>query len=97
MFDFWYFHLPNYALAALMYTILGRLILSIIFPPESDNYIWRAFCRLTDPIIDLVGLITPKAVPRPIVMMFTFVWLIVLRFALFAALSGAGLAPPAVS
>ena len=97
MFDYWLFHLPNYALAALMYTILGRLVLSVIFPPESDNYIWRAFCRLTDPVIAIFALITPKAVPLPVLTLFAFVWLIVLRFALFAALTGAGLAPTAVS
>jgi len=29
---FWYFHLPNYVLAALMYTLIGRFILGMIAP-----------------------------------------------------------------
>lgn len=75
----WYFQAPNFALAALMYTFLGRVLLSFFVVPESRNYIWRFFCRLTDPALSVMSFVTPKAV-NPIVMwLFGFVWLFWLR------------------
>ena len=35
----WYFQLPNFILAALMYTLLGRALLALIVGPDSSNYI----------------------------------------------------------
>jgi hypothetical protein len=46
----WYFQVPNFVLAALMYTLLGRALLGLMVQPDSSNYIWRAFCKLTDPV-----------------------------------------------
>jgi len=60
----WYFHLPNFILAALMYTLLGRALLGLMVQPESTNYIWRAFCRLTDPVVAIVAFVTPKAAAK---------------------------------
>ena len=54
---FWYYHLPNFVLAALMYTLLGRALLGLIVAPDSSNYIWRFFCRLTDPVVAVVALV----------------------------------------
>ena len=48
--DYWYFHLTNYVLAALMYTLFGRFMLSFILAPNSPNYIYRWFRRLTWPV-----------------------------------------------
>ena len=45
--QYWYFHIPNLVLAAVMYTLLGRLILSFFVPPDWKNYIWRAFVKIT--------------------------------------------------
>ena len=59
--SYWYFHLPNFILAALMYTLLGRALLGVIVQPDSGNYIWRFFCRITDPFIALIQPVTPKA------------------------------------
>ena len=59
---FWYFHLPNFILAALMYTLLGRALLGLIVAPDSSNYIWRFFCRITDPFLALIAPLTPRAV-----------------------------------
>ncbi len=57
----WYYHLPNFILAALMYTLLGRVLLGLFVDPNSPNYIWRFFCRITDPVVAAVALVTPKA------------------------------------
>ena len=33
----WYFHLPNYALAVLVYTLFGRFVLSLLLSPDTKN------------------------------------------------------------
>jgi hypothetical protein len=78
----WYFHLPNFILAALMYTLLGRALLALIVQPDSSNYIWRFFCRITDPVVVAVALVTPKAAAPVVVWLFGVVWLFWLRVAL---------------
>ncbi len=76
---FWYYHIPNFILAALMYTLLGRVLLGLIVQPDSSNYIWRAFCRITDPAIALFSYVTPKATAEVILWLFGVVWLFWLR------------------
>lgn len=93
----WYFHIPNFILAALVYTLLGRLILGIFVPDGWDNYIWKAFKRLTDPPIALVGFVTPQVLPRIVVMIFTVLWLSAARVALAVGLNAAGLLPPSAA
>jgi YggT family protein len=90
---YWWFHLPNLVLAALMYTALGRFVLTFIFDPDSKNYIWRFFVRLTDPVVKLVGFVTPHAVPPLVVLLFAIVWLFAARAALLLAVSLIGFAP----
>ena len=78
----WYFHLPNFILAALMYTLLGRALLGLIVQPDSGNYIWRFFCHITDPVVAAVALVTPKAAAPVIIWLFGVVWLFWLRVAM---------------
>ena len=93
---YWYFHLPNFILAALMYTLLGRALLGLIAQPDSGNYIWRFFCRITDPVVAVVALVTPKAAAPVVIWLFGVVWLFWLRFSLWPDCSpSSGLNPPA--
>jgi YggT family protein len=82
IFPFWYFHLPNFLLAALMYTLLGRALLGAIVQPASDNYIWRFFCRITDPVVAVFAVVTPKATAPVVLWLFGVVWLFWLRVGL---------------
>jgi YggT family protein len=93
LFTYWYFHLPNLVLATLMYTALGRFVLSFIFDPESKNYIWRFFILVSDPVIKLVGYVTPRAVPATFLLLFTVVWLFAARAGLLAVVASFGMAP----
>ena len=93
--SFWYYHIPNFVLAALMYTLLGRVVLGLIVDADSANYIWRFFCRLTDPVIAAVALVTPSAVPPVIVWLFGVVWLFWLRVGFLYLFLIAGVAPRA--
>jgi uncharacterized protein YggT (Ycf19 family) len=92
-FTYWYFHLPNFLLAALMYTLLGRVLLGLIVGADSNNYIWRFFCRFTDPVVNAVALVTPKAAAPVIVWLFGVVWLFWLRVGLILLVTLTGLAP----
>ncbi len=64
---YWYFHIPNFILAAVMYTMLGRLLLGFFVAEDWDNYIWRFFKKVTDPVANLVRLITPQVLSMTIV------------------------------
>ena len=91
--QYWYFHLPNFIIAAVMYSVLGRLILSFFAPPTWKNYIWRAFVRITDPVVRLVRLITRAVLPNVLVLVFAFFWLMAARLALLALLASLNLLP----
>ena len=75
----WYYYLPDYALAVLMYTLLGRAILGLLLAPDSSNYIWRFFCRITDPVVAVFALVTPRATIPVVLWLFSFVWLFWIR------------------
>lgn len=90
---YWYFHLPNYALAALFYTLIGRFLLSFILPPDTTNYIYRWFYRLTEWLVRPVAFITPRAIaPRFLPPVAAF-WVVVVRVLYIMTLLAAGLAP----
>ena len=76
---FWVFTLPNYLLAAAMYTLMGRYLLSLVFKADSQLVSWRVFCQLSDPILHAVRAITPAMVPSGLVMVLAIVWMILLR------------------
>jgi uncharacterized protein YggT (Ycf19 family) len=82
---FWLFHLPNMFLAAALYTLLGRYVLSLFFKPESDKVIWRVFCQVTNPILRFVRFFTPAVVPNGFVMVLAIFWMIMLRIFLILA------------
>jgi uncharacterized protein YggT (Ycf19 family) len=91
--QYWYFHLPNFVLAAVMYTLVGQLALSFFAPADWQNYIWRAFVRITEPALRIVRRITPQIVPEPLLIIFAVLWLMVLRVILFVGLGALNLLP----
>ena len=76
---YWYFHIPNYLLAALVYTLLGRFVLGLFVPQDWSNYIWRFFRRLTDPVLAVVRVITPRLVHDMFLPLVAVFWILVLR------------------
>jgi hypothetical protein len=90
---YWYYTIPNFLLAAVMYTIIGRVLLSMFFDPDSKNYIMRFFVRVTDPFINFFGAVTPKATAPVVLWLFTFVWLFWARVAMLYLFLLLGLLP----
>jgi uncharacterized protein YggT (Ycf19 family) len=89
--ELWYFNLPNFLLAVLMYTMLARVLLGLFIDSNSKNYIWRAFCAITDPALKLIAPITPKATAPAVLWLFGFVWMFWLRVLLLVVFVSTGL------
>jgi uncharacterized protein YggT (Ycf19 family) len=91
--QYWYFHLPNFVLAAVMYTLIGRLLLSFFAPTDWKNYIWTAFLRITNPAVRAVRAVTPEVVPEPVLLIFAVLWLMLARIGLLLVFGNLGLLP----
>ena len=91
----WTFLIANYALAAIMYSLLARFVLSFFMEPDSANYIYRFFIRVTDPALKVVRVVTPHAVPQLLLVVLSAVWILIVRFALLVGAAQAGLTGPA--
>ncbi len=91
--SYWLYTIPNFILAAAMYTVMGRYLLSLVFKPDSEMVIWKVFTQLTDPILRFVRGLTPAVVPNGLVMVFTIFWIILLRILLLIAAVVFGFAP----
>lgn len=79
----WYYHLPNLAMAAMMYTLAGRYVLELVFARRPDVVILKVFRSVTDPVLRVVRAITPRIVPDGVVIVFTAAWLMALRMVWF--------------
>jgi hypothetical protein len=91
--SFWIYQLPNLLIAMMMYTLIGRFLLSLIYESNSDNVMWRVFKQVTDPVVDSVATITPADVPERVIYVFAFIWLFVARIALYIVMRMYGVAP----
>lgn len=78
----WYFHVPNYVLSLLVWTLVGRFALSLFVPHDWDNYIWRFFRLLTDWLVAAARAVTPAMVPGQILPVVAAFWLSAARAAL---------------
>lgn len=90
---YWYVHIPNFVLAAVAYTLVGRFVLGLFVPHDWDNYIWRFFRLITDPVVDLVRAITPSAIAGPAIVVLAYLWVMAIRFVFLATMINLGLAP----
>ncbi|HRF08441.1 MAG TPA: hypothetical protein PL193_07335, partial [Xanthobacteraceae bacterium] len=77
--------------AVVMYTMLGRVLLSLFIDQDSKNYIWRAFCKITDPLLKIIAPITPKATAPVVLWLFGFVWMFWMRVLLLVVFVSTGL------
>jgi YggT family protein len=92
---YWYFHLPNYALSVLFWTLIGRFMFGLFLPADSPNFIYRWFRRLTDWFMRPVAFITHPIVPLAVLPLVAAFWMAIARLAFFMALYAAGLTPRA--
>jgi hypothetical protein len=80
---YWYLSVPNVVLAALIYLLIARCILSLVL--RDGNMVMRVLSLVTGPVFVPVAAVTPRVVPKAIVMVFAIVWLYVIRMGLSVA------------
>jgi hypothetical protein len=78
----WYVGGASLALAALSYALALRLAVDLAFGTLGNNKVFRALRWVTDPVVRAVGVITPRAVPPPLVAGCALLWIFALRIAL---------------
>jgi YggT family protein len=91
--NYWFYFIPDWILSMVMWTCLGRILLNLFVPMTSTNYIWRFFCRITDPACRLVARITPAFVVPGLMPLVAAFWLMVARYAFWLAMYNLELAP----
>lgn len=89
---YWYFHIPNLMMAALIYTLIGRYVLELLFKGR-DVVILVVFRSITDPVVKLVRLATPAIVPNGLVVIFAIAWLMAGRMWWFLTAVALGMRP----
>jgi len=86
----WWALALDYALGAVMWTLIGRAALTLFMPETSRWFFLRAFVRLTDPILRLFAPITPGFLIAPLVPVFVAWFFYMARFYLLPPLLGYG-------
>lgn len=81
--SYWYFYGPSLLLAALIYLLLARLVLSLLL--KEENAVMRVLAAITNPVVRTVGAITPRVVPFSLVVVFAIMWLLSARILLHQA------------
>ena len=80
----------DYALGAVMWTLIGRFGLGLFLPPDSSWGFMRILRRLTDPLIRLFRPITPGFLIEPMVPLFVAWFFYMIRFYALPPLLGYG-------
>ena len=91
--EYWPFHLANYLLAVVAYTLIGRSILGLFVPRTSNFFVMRFFRLLTDPFIRMFRIVTPGFLHPFAVPLYVAFWIFVIRFAFGITMLKFGLAP----
>jgi hypothetical protein len=76
----WYLHGANLVLMTLICLLAVRLVLSLAI--GANNLVMRGLAAITAPVAVVVGAITPRIVPFPVVLLFAIGWLVAFRISL---------------
>lgn len=86
----WYYHVPDLILAVLIWLLLARLVVGLIPGFGSNNVAQRVLRAITEPVVAVVGAITPRLLPPVLVILCAVAWLLAARVALFVVVSATG-------
>jgi uncharacterized protein YggT (Ycf19 family) len=78
----------DYALGAIMWTLIGRSAMNIFLPEDSDFFFMKAFVKLTNPIIRVFKPVTPDFLIAPMIPLYVAWFFFMIRFYLMPALLG---------
>ena len=96
--DFVFGYLPfwiiNYGLAIVLWSCLGRFLLSFFVPRlQPNNYIYRAFHVLSEWAVRATRFITPSFILPIFVPLLASIWVFYLRIVVFVVMYWAGMTP----
>jgi uncharacterized protein YggT (Ycf19 family) len=78
----------DYVLGAAMWTLIGRFGMSIFVPENSDFFFMRVFVKFTDPMIRVMGPITPAFLVDRLKPLYVAWFLFMIRFYLMPFVLG---------
>jgi hypothetical protein len=78
----------DYVLGLVMWTLIGRVAMSIFLPETSTFFFMRFFVRSTEPLLRLFAPITPAFLIRPLVPLYVAWFFFMFRFYLMPWLLG---------
>ena len=82
--------LLDYAIGAVMWTLIARFALGLFLPPDSDWGFMRTIVRLTDPILKLFSPVTPGFLVPAVIPLFVAWFFYMTRFYVLPPLLGYG-------
>lgn len=91
--EYWYYLLPSYLMAAVMWTMAGRFLLQFLVAEPRKNYIMMAFIRITDPFYRLFSVLTPPFLHPAFMPLYYGFLLFLLRLVFHAVMYRYGLTP----
>jgi hypothetical protein len=77
----WQLQIPSRILALLMYLLLARQVLELVFGTDSQRSIVRVLVLATNPVVRAVGAITPRVVPGALLTGCAIFWVLTARIA----------------
>jgi hypothetical protein len=84
---YWYVAAVGLLLAALSYLLIARLVIDLLFPSPTGNLPFRIVRQVSDPVVRVVGAITPLIVPGPLVTACAIAWVFALRISVVQVLA----------
>lgn len=81
-------HVLDYALGAVMWTLIGRVGMNLFLPINSSFFFMRAFVFLTDPVLRAFRVLTPGFLLEPLVPLYVAWFFYMIRFYLMPWLLG---------
>ncbi len=87
------FWIVTYALAVMGWSCIGRFMMQFVLPPDSGNYIFRAFRTLSAWPVAAARLMVPSYVGPLFLPLVAAFWIFVLRIVFGLVMLSSGLAP----
>jgi YggT family protein len=87
------FHVINYALAAVFYTLIGRSILGVFVRQDSPFFVMRFFRLITEPFMKAFRFMTPGFMHPALAPLYVGFWVFLIRLAFGLVMLNYGLAP----
>jgi hypothetical protein len=78
----------DYVLGVVMWTLIGRVAMSIFLAEDSDFFFMKVFVKSTNPIIKFFAPVTPGFLIKPLVPLFVAWFFYMVRFYLMPWLLG---------